>query len=56
MGVLVDYVQKRRPSGRLEYRRAFPVPLRHHLGREFVRSLKAAHLKEPGVLERYRVG
>ncbi len=53
MGVAVEYV-RRLKSGRLEYRRAFPAPLRPFVGsREWVRSLGARSVTEPGALVRY---
>ena len=53
MGVAVEYV-RRLKSGRLEYRRAFPAPLRPFVGsRELVRSLGARSVTEPGALVRY---
>ena len=50
MGVAVEYV-RRLKSGRLEYRRAFPAPLRPFVGsRELIRSLSARSITEPGAL------
>jgi integrase len=53
VGVSVPYL-RRLKSGRLEYRRAFPIELRAHLGRrELIVSLGAKSLSEFGALARY---
>ena len=53
MGVAVEYV-RRLKSGRLEYRRAFPAPLRPFIGsRELIRSLKTKSMTAPRALESY---
>jgi integrase len=54
MGICVKYVQAL-PSGRLQYRRAFPDELRPFIGQgEFIRSLRARSMDEPGAMDRYR--
>lgn len=46
---------RRLPSGRLEYRRSFPEPLRSQLGkRELIVSLQATSLADLGAMDRYR--
>lgn len=56
MGVMVQYLQADKKTGRLSYRRAFPSALRPHIvdnPREFVRSLKVRSMGETGAGERY---
>lgn len=56
MGVMVQYLQADKKTGRLSYRRAFPSALRPYVAgspREFVRSLMVRSIKEAGAGERY---
>lgn len=56
MGVIVQYLQADKKTGRLSYRRAFPAAMRPHIAgnpREFVRSLKVRSMREAGAGQRY---